>query len=296
MTKGRIPLVAGLKCATEIAKVLSDLHQQGHAHGRVTPSSVILTDSGADLLPTRAGWEQDALEHDVSSFGAVLYEIIMGSKPPLDASAGSFRAPGPKPGLIGVRSSAIRLAGKCLGYFPVTLSMQQAATEVRLLWVLARQLEADGATEPPPMSAPFLVSPALAKPREPVAKAKPPAKPYEPVKQPPPEALEPEYEFDLIPGEQPVVQPGASDFTKPEEESKVGPKIADGVPACPKCDGSPVFVSRPRTFFERRLVSWNVPICRCHRCYHRYIVIGGMRIRKRMPRYMERRFKPKGRS
>jgi hypothetical protein len=54
----------------------------------------------------------------------------------------------------------MRLAGKCLGYVPVNLRMQRAATEVRLWFVAARQLEARGAEEPGPMAAPFLVTPA----------------------------------------------------------------------------------------------------------------------------------------
>ncbi len=251
-----------------------------------------MKESGAELLPARSHWEQDAQELDLTGFGAVLYEILTGMKPPVDASAGTFRAPGPNTGLAASRASAIRLAGKCLGYIPVTLSMQQAASEARLLWVMARQLEADGAVEPPPMPAPFLVSAAVAKPRPAARQPQPVAK--HPLRTE--ESPEPEYEFDLLPGEEPVVHPAPSDFTRPEAPTVLGPKIAPGAPPCPKCDGAPVYVSRPRTAFERRLVSWRIPICRCHRCYHRYIVICGTRIHKSLPKHMERRFKPKRRS
>jgi hypothetical protein len=184
--------------------------------------------------------------------------------------------------------------------------MQQAASEARLLWVMARQLEADGAVEPPPMPTPFLVSAAVAKPRAAARQPQPVSKhplrteesprKHETATNQEPQTLEPEYEFDLLPGEEPVVQPAPSDFTRPEAPSVLGPKIAAGVPPCPKCDGAPVYVSRPRTAFERRLVSWRIPICRCHRCYHRYIAIWGMRIHKSLPKHMERRFKPKRRS
>jgi hypothetical protein len=287
-------LVAGLRCAAEVAKILTDLHQQGRGHGRVTTATVLMKESGAELLPARPHWEQGAEEHDVTGFGTLLYELIMGAKPPVDASAGSFRAPGPNTGLVGIRSAAMRLAGKCLGYFQVTLSMQQAATEVRLLWVVARQLEARGAAEPAPMAAPFLVTPAVSKPRN-SPKAKPPVAPREQrPKMPVPESDEAEFGMDLEAGD-PVVQVEASDFTK-TEEAKIGPKISPQGSPCPKCDGAPVYVSRPRTSFERMLVRWRIPICRCHRCYHRYVVVWSMRIRKSMPQHIERRFKPKARA
>jgi len=292
-----MPLVGGLRCAAEIAKILSDLHQQGRSHGRVTPANVIMKQAGAELSAARGHWEQDGQEHDVEAFGALLYELIMGAKPPVDASAGSFRAPGSNSGLVGARASAMRLAGKCLGYFPVTLTMQQAANEARLLWVVARQLEAAGATEPPPMATPFLVPPAT-------ARSKPAAKPKPPMTPPPaidvrhqsPADWTDEDEFDARPGTTDlIVHPGPWDFTKPEEIAKAGPKVAEGAPPCPKCGGSPVYASRPRTAFERRLVSWRIRLCRCHSCYHRYLVLWGMRIHKSMPKHMERRFKPKRR-
>jgi hypothetical protein len=293
-----MPLVGGLRCATEVAKALSDLHQQGRTHGRVTAANVLIKESGGESVLARGHWEESAPDYDVTAFGALLYEMILGARPPVDASAGNFRAPGSNSGMVGVRASAIRLAGKCLGYFPISLSMQQAATEIRLLWVLARQLEAGGAAEPPPMATPFLVAPAISR-----HKAK--SKPKSPVAPPPvidvrplPPAREPdEDDFDLDLGTaEPVVQLAASDFTRTAAESKLGPRIAEGAPPCPKCDGAPVYESRPRTAFERRLVSWNIPICRCHRCYHRYIVVWSVRIHKSMPKHMERRFKPKRRS
>jgi hypothetical protein len=257
-----------------------------------------MKESGAELVAARSHWENDAQDHDVTAFGALLYEMIIGARPPVDASAGNFRAPGSNSGLAGVRASAIRLAGKCLGYFPMSLNMQQTATEVRLLGVLARQLEAGGAAEPPPMATPFLVAPAIAKSKtksKPKALVTPP--PVIDVRPLPPPVEPEEDDFDLDLGTaEPVVHLAASDFTRTEEESKLGPAIAEGSPPCPKCDGSPVYVSRPRTAIERRLVSWDIPICRCHRCYHRYIVLWSMRIHKSLPKHLERRFKPNRRS
>ena len=299
-----MPLVGGLRCASEIARGLSEYHQQGRSYGRVTPARVVLKESGAELLPARA--QPDGQDADVTSFGALLYELIMGAKPPVDASSANFRAPGPNAGLVGIRAAAMRLAGKCLGYFPVKLSMQQAATEVRLLWVVARQLEAKGAEDPPPMAAPFLVAPAVSKPKptpspKPVPKAKlAPAIEAQVKHEPePPVRHEPEPiddELDLDGAESSLVVPvEASHFTK-SEAPKVGPKISEEGAPCPKCDGAPVYVSRPRTKFERMLRRWKIPICRCHRCYHRYILVAGMRIQKSMPKDMERRFRPKRRA
>jgi hypothetical protein len=280
LSRGRMPLVGGLRCASEIARGLNEYHQQGRSYGRVTPASVVLKESAAELLPARAHWEADGQDADVASFGALLYELIMGAEPPVNASSANFRAPGPNAGLVGIRAAAMRLAGKCLGYFPVKLSMQQAATEVRLLWVVARQLEAKGAEDPPPMAAPFLVAPVVSKPKPPVRHE--------------PEPIDDELDTDGA--ESSLVVPiEASHFTQ-AEEPKVGPKMSEEGAPCPKCDGAPVYISRPRTRFERMLRRWKIPICRCHRCYHRYILVAGMRIHKSMPKDMERRFRPKWRA
>jgi len=275
LKQGPLPLVSALRCAAEVARGIHDLHLEGRAHGRLSAATVVMRESGAELVTSRMAFEPAVGERDLVSFGALLYELILGVKPPTDAPAGMFRLSGGSAGLAGVRVSAVRLAGKCLGALGVTLSMQQAATEVRLLWVVARQLEASGEQEPPPVPAPFLVSPAPA----PVRKK---------VSQPEPVGAEPGTS-----SESPVVPLAVSDFGKPGP--KAPPKLEPAGANCPKCDCSTVYVSRPRSAFERFLVGRNIPICRCHRCYHRYVVFMKLKIGKEMPLGTERRFKPKRR-
>jgi hypothetical protein len=52
---------------------------------------------------------------------------------------------------------------------------------------------------------------------------------------------------------------------------------------CPKCASKQVCVSRAGSRFERMLERWQVPICRCHRCCHRYVVFARLKIGKVMP-------------
>jgi hypothetical protein len=87
--------------------------------------------------------------------------------------------------------------------------------------------------------------------------------------------------LELEQSEPPVVPLGPASFGQPTQkpQSDVAPK---GSP-CPKCDSSPVYVSRPRSPFETFLVRMQVPICRCHSCYNRYIVFSGLKIHKEMP-------------
>jgi hypothetical protein len=61
---------------------------------------------------------------------------------------------------------------------------------------------------------------------------------------------------------------------------------------CPKCDCSEVYVSRPKSHFEHMLMRMKVPICRCHRCYHRYFVFSRFKIGKEMPVGTARKHRP----
>jgi hypothetical protein len=166
--------------------------------------------------------------------------------------------------------------------------MQQAATEIRLLWVVARQLESSGAREsqkapylvhaptPPPVVRPMpvvMTRPPSVKPSAAAAHSGPPAVPAEA-------------------GESPVVPVEAANFSKsPATPAALEP--AGG--HCPKCDSAAVYVSRARSKFELLLSRWKFPICRCHRCYHRWVAVARMRIAKEMPVGAARRFRPKRR-
>ena len=94
-------------------------------------------------------------------------------------------------------------------------------------------------------------------------------------------------------GAAPLVPLGPDSFGHPEVEPKAEPQPAGGT--CPACASAEVYVSRARSRFEKMLERWRVPICRCHRCYHRYVVFAGLKIGKDMPAGTERRFRPKRR-
>jgi hypothetical protein len=52
---------------------------------------------------------------------------------------------------------------------------------------------------------------------------------------------------------------------------------------CPRCECATVYVSRARSDFESLLVKLRVPLCRCHRCLHRYFAISRFKIGKDIP-------------
>ena len=79
----------------------------------------------------------------------------------------------------------------------------------------------------------------------------------------------------------PLVPPGPDSFCDPTAKAKGELQPAGG--ACPKCASTAVYVSRARSAFERTLERWRAPICRCHRCYHRYVVFARLKIGKETP-------------
>jgi len=53
--------------------------------------------------------------------------------------------------------------------------------------------------------------------------------------------------------------------------------------ACPKCGSHYVYASKPRTWTERLTMKLGVSLHRCHRCYHRYCTLIGLRLSKNAP-------------
>jgi DNA-directed RNA polymerase subunit M/transcription elongation factor TFIIS len=94
-------------------------------------------------------------------------------------------------------------------------------------------------------------------------------------------------------GAPPLVPLEASNFSRTPEKPTAPLEPAGG--KCPKCESTAVFHSRARSRLERLLERWQIPICRCHRCYHRYLVFARLKIAKEMPVGTERRFKPRRR-
>jgi serine/threonine protein kinase len=265
LAMGPLPLGAGLRCAGEIAAELRDLHQQTRAYGRLTASSILMTASGARLLPPPDYWDRALPQRDVEAFGAVLYQMLTGAPPPVTLTAADSRVHAARTGTSRLRTAAMKLALKCLAPKGTPMSMQQVATELRLLGLLLRQHEANTRHG-----------------REPAAAAPAPMLPL-PGRAPSAGEI----------GAAPLVPLGPDSFGHPKPKAKPEPQPAGG--NCPKCNSAGVYSSRARSRFELMLERWGVPICRCHRCYHRYVVLGRFKIGKEMPVGAERPFKPKRR-
>jgi hypothetical protein len=226
LARGPLPFAAALRCATEIAAALRDLHAQGRGHGRVEAGSVVIGLPGAQLLPSRSYWEEGLPARDIREFGALLSRMLTGT----DSSP------------AGVRAAALQVAARCAGEGGAQPSLRYVVMELRLLTMMLRIQETRKRTAAP---APFLVAPAT---------------PFLPASES--AALRPA-SFGQATSEPPQAQPAGGN--------------------CPNCDNPVVFVSRPHSAFENLLDRIKVPICRCHRCYHRYVVFARLKIGKEMP-------------
>jgi hypothetical protein len=281
---GPLALAAGLRCANEIAVELRDLHLQHRAYGKLSVNNVIMAESGAHLAPLRNNWDETNQQRDVQAFGAVFYEILTGTPPPVNPAAADPRIQGSRPGPSRLRSSAMLLALKCLTSKVAKVTMQQMATEIRLLGILLRQHEANARYEPPP--APFLVTPTQA-----------PAASMSPLGGDVGEADAPLSTRSMgamgETGAAPIVRPGRESFGRPEPKTPAELEPAGG--RCPKCDSQGVCASRPRSRFEQMMQSWGIPICRCHRCSHRYVVFARFKIAKDLPVEMDPKYRARDR-
>jgi hypothetical protein len=273
---GPLPLAAGLRCAGEIADELRDLHERTKAYGRLTASSILMTGSGAHLLPLPDYADGAMRQRDIEAFGAVLYQVLTGTAAPATLTAVDLGVHAAPPGPSRLRTAAMKLALRCLAPKETPLSMQQVTTELRLLDLMLGQYETttgEGRQPAPAEPAPMAHAPGGARPE--------------------PTDLGHSLPSTGETGAVPLVPLGPDSFGRPEEEAKGEPQPAGG--NCPKCDSSVVYVSRARSRFERMLERWQVPICRCYRCYHRYVVVGRLKIGKNMPVGAERRLRPKHR-
>jgi hypothetical protein len=270
-----------------VAAALRELHYEGLGHGRVATDTIVLSAAGAELS-THLPYVPVDFTDDIRCFGAILYEMLNGMQPcgpGLTAAVLSDSRTGPS----GIRSEANRLALDCLAAPPALRpTMQRVVTQVRLLWLVSRQSALQARAAPPPAAKPTLQpapSPFLV-PVAPVSMAVPThvmLSPSErvartgPVPSPPqPPASEP---GAASAAGQPAYNP--DDFGPLPAGETLALEFRGG--ACPKCRSTMVYVSRAKSGFERRLERWNVPICRCHRCNHRYVVIANLKIGKEMP-------------
>jgi hypothetical protein len=299
LAEGPLPLPFTLRCATDVAAALRELHAVGRTHGEVSTASVVLRPSGAALLPANGLPRKVDLRADVAAFGAVLYEMLTGGKPPLGGPLAAPEEHVPHTGVPGLRAAATRLAAKCLAATPDQgPTIQMVATEVRLLNVLTRQSEAE--TPAPPRAAAFQTG----RPPNPLAEWTPAAgKPERaaPIGKPeragPAESFvggEPTREFVsamMSTKTAPSPAPREHSAESPEKQPEGGPadedELDDGGPTaldrCPKCGSSQVHKSHARTRLEHFATSFGIPICRCHRCFHRYAVVLRFAISRSVP-------------
>jgi hypothetical protein len=162
MAEGKIPVSEALHYAMILAEALRKLHDAGKAHGGVTPSSIILSGTGVELIPSLGplatvtpyaapevlqGETADS-RSDIFSFGAIVFEMLTGRRA-FDGEnqselklALSNAAPPPSGS-----PSVDRLVTACVAKAPSARwqRMQKIILELKLLTVAARRAET-----PPP--------------------------------------------------------------------------------------------------------------------------------------------------
>jgi hypothetical protein len=250
LAQGPMPLGYALRCATEIAASLLDLHAEGRAHGSVGPDSIALASGEAVLLPPRSGRRQSTRGDDIAAYGALLRELVSGSK----HSAGSSPPMPPQvphSGQKSVEAAVARLASKCLRASESGLEMRGILTEVRLLSILARMYESGS-----------------------IPRGRKESEPAPQMREAP--------KTRLRATSQSVTPLTKKGFLAPRRSESAKPAASEL--RCPKCRGSYVHPSRPRTRVEEIIAFWGVPLLRCHRCFHRYLVLfGNIRLAKEAP-------------
>ncbi len=278
LASGPLSLPELLRCANEVAAELWDLHRQSHAYGKLTAGNVLMTESGARLVPLQ-NWDDTAPEADKQAFGAMFYEMLAAEALPGSLGAADIRLREALSGHPRLRPAAIKLVLQCR-QDGTALTMQQVATEIRLLGLLLREYQrsAPSGQKAGGLRAPFLVQ--AAPPMAGSQDAPPPV----PDASLPNEPAEDGIEESLSSGESgaaPVIPLGPDSFGHPEPKPRSEAQPAGG--KCPKCDSAAIYVSRARSRFEAMVERWGVPLCRCHRCSHRYVVFAGLKIAKQVP-------------
>jgi eukaryotic-like serine/threonine-protein kinase len=163
MTEGKIPVSEALHYAMSLAEALRKLHDAGKFHGAVTPSTIVMTGTGLDLVPSLGppamvtpytapevlqGQPADA-RSDIFSFGTLAFEMLTG-RPAFDGAGQTelklaiCNSAPPASGSPAVD----RLVAGCIAKLPTARwqRMQKILMELKLLTVAARRADAGPAT------------------------------------------------------------------------------------------------------------------------------------------------------
>ncbi len=155
LAQGSLPVQEALRYSMILAQALRSLHETGCAHGAVSPSSIVLTRTGLELLPATSapgeitpytapelieGRPADS-RSDIFSFGAILYELLVGrpafsGESPEMLAAALARSSFPPSG-----SSVVdRLVATCIAKDPAgrVQRIQKLILELKLLAVAVR--------------------------------------------------------------------------------------------------------------------------------------------------------------
>ena len=249
--RGALPLAAALGYATGVAVALRERHGEKPAQTNGGPDRVPVGPLGPVLHPSERASPQAEQDSDIVAFGALLYELMTGSRPPQDVSR-FVRKRVPLVGPDGVRTAATCLAVRCMA--GDSQGMQRILTELRLYKLMAwqRNWRPTDSVKVAPGDASHLAP--RVNPLSEVSKGVPS------VTQQPPDLVVSAGQTQLLPN-------------------------CEG--QCPACGNSLIHRSRPRTCFENLLVATGIGLKRCDRCLYRYVVILGIVFTKR-PRHVRR--------
>ena len=156
--EGRLPVGDALRYAMMLAESLRRMHDAGEVHGGVSPSAILVTDSGLELTPevppgqvtpytapeVVSGRPAEAVS-DIFSYGAVLYEMLTGRKAFDGATPAELAASIVDSQPVSTGSPAVdRLLASCLAKDPTARCqrVQKVILELKLLGVAARKAEA----------------------------------------------------------------------------------------------------------------------------------------------------------
>jgi hypothetical protein len=249
--RSALPLAAALGYAIGVAAALRERHGEKPAQTNGRPERVPAGPLGPVPHPSERASPQAEQGSDIVAFGALLYELMTGSRPLQDVSQ-FVRKRVPLVGPDGVRTAATCLAVRCMA--GDSQDMQRILTELRLYSVIARQRSWRPTDSVKVASGdPSHITPPVNLLSE-VSKGGPS------VPQHPPDLLVSADQTQLLPY---------------------------CVGQCPACGNSLIHRSRPRTCFENLLVATGISLKRCDRCLYRYVVILGIVFTKR-PRHLRR--------